>query len=348
MVSYYDKVRIAARQPTIPPLVAKLQGIFDALDDAELIKALRGRRRRGCQGYSVQALWRSYLTSYILNVGSVRELIRHLENNPTLCELTGISPWAIPSESTYSRFVAKLSKRNDLVQETLHKAVNALKDHLEDFGKVVAIDSTDLKASSSGSKNKISDNDARWSAKRKKGNMYWWFGYKVHMVSDATHELPIHVEVTPANVSDYHAFTGPLSCASIDPDYVLADAGYDSKRNHGFVIDEFNAIPIIQLNKRGKRKTGRTPKRSKVEIRLLDMRQNPPGIERDGEKWMALYTKRTSVERLFSRMKECRRLTRLRHRGIEKVTLHAYLSTLTIAASALSAIYSEQPLRMVA
>ena len=140
----------------------------------------------------------------------------------------------------------------------------------------------------------------------------------------------------------------PLSCASIDPDYVLADAGYDSKRNHGFVIDEFNAIPIIQLNKRGKRKTGRTPKRSKVEIRLLDMRQNPPGIERDGEKWMALYTKRTSVERLFSRMKECRRLTRPRHRGIEKVTLHAYLSTLTIAASALSAIYSEQPLRMVA
>ena len=83
--------------------MAKLQGIFDALDDNELIEALVGRRHRGCGGYTVQSLWRSYLISYVLNMGSVRELIRNLENNPVLCELSGISPWAVPHESTYSR-----------------------------------------------------------------------------------------------------------------------------------------------------------------------------------------------------------------------------------------------------
>lgn len=351
MASYYSKVRLATEQPVVPPIAEKLQGIFESLEDAELIKALQGRRCRGYQGYMVIALWRSYLISYILNMGSVRELIRNLENNPVLCELSGISPWAIPHESTYSRFVAKLTDHQGLVKGILDKAVGALEANLEDFGKIIAIDSTDVRAYSKGVKNsdtkRAADPDATWGAKKKHGGQYFWFGYKAHMVSDAVYELPIHVDVTTASRSDFQSFIPPLRKANVRPDYVLADAGYDALYNYEFTLDELNAIPVIDLNKRGKKNTTRIPKRSKQELRLLGKRNNP-GIARDSAEWKRLYSKRVSVERLFSRMKECRRLTKLRHRGIEKVTLHVYLSTLTIAASAVSAMNSEKPLRKVA
>lgn len=351
MVSYYDKVRRAANQQGNPPVIAKLQGVYDALDDTELLRVLQGKLRRGCKGYSVDALWHSYLIAYVQNIPTVRGLIRALENNPALCKVAGINPFVIPSEATYSRFVAKLSKHNDLVQETLNNAVQTLTDNLDGFGKVVAIDSTDVRAYSKGVKNsdvkRASDPDAAWGAKKKHGGPYFWFGYKVHMVSDANYELPIHVEVTPANVSDYQGFIPPLRNANINPDYVLADAGYDSKANYAFVADELQAIPVIDMNKRGKRRNGRVPKRSKAELRLFDLRENP-GIDRGSNEWKRLYDRRVSVERLFSRMKEFRRLGSIHHRGLAKVTLHAYISTLTVVTSAVAAISTETPLRQVA
>lgn len=351
MASFYVKTALATKQLSVPPVVAKLKGVFEALDDTELIEALKGRRHRGCRGYTVQALWHSYLISYVLNFGSVRELIRNLENNPVLCELSGISPWAIPHESTYSRFVAKLADHNDLVNATLNKAVKELESCLEGFGKVIAIDSTDIRAHSKGVRNsdikRAADPDATWGAKKKHGGQYFWFGYKAHMVSDAVYELPIYVEVTTASKSDFQSYIRPLRNANINPDFVLADAGYDALYNYEFTLDELDAIPVIDLNKRGKKNATRTPKRSKQELRLLGKRDNP-GIARESTEWKCLYSKRVSVERIFSRLKECRRLTKLRHRGINKVTLHVYLSTLTMAASALSAIRSDLPLRAVA
>jgi hypothetical protein len=82
------------------------------------------------------------------------------------------------------------------------------------------------------------------------------------------------------------------------------------------------------MNKRNKKAGNekRTPKRSHEVLRVLDIRQNP-GIQRGSTDWKAVYNKRTSVERLFSRMKALRRLDNVRHRGIAKVTLHVYLST---------------------
>ena len=355
MVSFYTKLQHTQNQESTLPIVAKLQGIFDSIDDEQLLSALKGKIHRGCQGYIVKALWHSYLAAYILNIPTVRGLIRALESNHDLCKVVGISPLAIPHESTYSRFVAKVSNHNELVKATIGRAVAELKANLDDFGKVIAIDSTDVKAYSKGAKNsdtnRPADPDARWGAKKKHGSQYFWFGYKIHIVSDADYELPMNVEVSPADQSDYQSFIEPLTNANIKGtvEVVTADAGYDAVYNYGFVVDELGAIPLIDLNERGKKiaNTERLHKRSKAELKLLDLRLNP-GIARNSDLWKYLYSKRTSIERLFSRMKEFRRLGSVHNRGIEKVTLHAYLSTLTIVASAVDALYSEQPLRNVA
>ena len=81
--------------------------------------------------------------------------------------------------------------------------------------------------------------------------------------------------------------------------------------------------------------------------RLLGVRENP-GIDPAVAEWQRLYNMRTSVERMFSRMKELRCLNRLRQRGLAKVTIHVYLSALSMIASALAADKSGQRLQFVA
>jgi hypothetical protein len=346
MVSYYDKVRLATRQTPLP-LIAKLNGVFESLNDNALLTALKGKVHRGCQGYSVKALWRSYLLSYVLNIPTVASLIRTLQNSPVLCQACGIQPTAIPSEATYSRFVAKLAKHKNLVEAVMKDGVERLGLSLPDFGQIVAIDSTDIVAYSQS--RKPSDTDAKWSKKRNKhGRDHWWFGCKAHIVCDATYELPIHIDVTPANVSDSKSLIPVLTSAMVEPQAVLADAGYDAVDNYRFVDEELKALPIIKLNKRrGKRKSDKPIHRSKEQIAAMMLREHP-GIDRDSIQFAAHYAARVSIERLTSRMKEFRRLASVHHRGLAKVTLHVYLSTLIVVASACSAIYFRQPVRQVA
>ena len=83
MVSFYDKIS-HARNQSPPPVVAKLEGVFNALDDGDLLHVLKGKVHRGCQGYSVEALWHSYLAAYVLNIPSVSALIRTLQDTPAL------------------------------------------------------------------------------------------------------------------------------------------------------------------------------------------------------------------------------------------------------------------------
>ena len=242
MASFYDKVS-SANEQSLPPVVAKLEGVFNALEDGELLKALKGKVHRGCQGYSVEALWHSYLASYVLNIPTVASLIRAFENNPALCRACGLDPHAIPSEATYSRFVARLTKHTTLVEQAMKNGVEILREHLPRFGEIVAIDSSDIKAYSNS--RRPSDHDARLSKKRRHSVDYWWFGYKVHILSDAESELPLHVEVTPANVNDAPTLVPMLQHSKLSPRFVLADAGYDSIENYRYVHDDLGAFPII-------------------------------------------------------------------------------------------------------
>lgn len=59
-------------------------------------------------------------------------------------------------------------------------------------------------------------------------------------------------------------------------------------------------------------------------------------ISRDSEEWNAIYSKRTSVERVNSKLKEHRRLNSHCHRGLAKVRLHCLMSVLSLAITALA------------
>ena len=66
------------------------------------------------------------------------------------------------------------------------------------FGKVVAIDSTDIRVWSNGNKPRASDPDAGWCVKSgTHGKKKYTWGYKVRILADAEYELPIEVDSPP-------------------------------------------------------------------------------------------------------------------------------------------------------
>jgi len=203
---------------------------------------------------------------------------------------------------------------------------------------VDAIDSTDIKGWSNGNKKgkkrrrkgnrrqlpktgKHSDRDAGWCVKTNtEGNVKFVWGYKVHILADATWELPIAIDISPGNVNDVRKAAPLLQQArytnsKFHPDYVIADAGYSSDPLRRLIRRQYRAEPIIDPNASHKKAFARTNKTPE---------------------WKEIYNKRTSIERLNGRLKAHRRLNSVRVRGRFKVRIHAMMSIIVCQAQALA------------
>jgi len=221
-------------------------------------------------------------------------------------------------------------------------------DTYPDFGKSVAIDSTDIKAWSNGGKRgrkhnggkkrqkakvgKVSDPDAGWVVKRNtEGNKKYVWGYKVHILADTQYELPIAIDISAGNVHDINKATPLLAQARFTtklfkPKYVICDAGYSDKKLRHVIRDQYWAKPIIDPNPRHKKAAARTKKTAE---------------------WKAIYNRRTSIERLNGRLKAHRGLNSVRVRGRFKVRIHSMLATIVCQSLAL-ATESKASVRKVA
>jgi transposase len=104
------------------------------------------------------------------------------------------------------------------------------------------------------------DVDAQWG----KSSRGWFKGFKIH-ASVNQQGLPLRAKVTPANCYDSPIL--PDISWDLKANYLLADAGYDSKLNRQ-VAKSIGATPVIAKNrrKRGKNnpKTKTRPKHSRL------------------------------------------------------------------------------------
>lgn len=248
----------------------------------------------------------------------------------------------IPSQPTFSRFGARLAKSSGelilAVKNVLRALTRKLYDTFQDFGRSVAIDSTDIKGWSSGNKmgkkrrdglrrqkpkvGKVSDPDAGWCVKSNtEGNKKYVWGYKVHILCDADSELPIAVDISPGNLHDVNKASPLLSQmrytmgGRFHPDHVICDAGYSSDKLRHLITRQYWAEPIIDPN----------PGHKKAFARLVKTPE-----------WKAIYNKRTAIERLNGRLKAHRRLNSVRVRGRSKIRIHAMLSIIVCQAQALA------------
>ncbi|MCX5992415.1 MAG: transposase [Chloroflexi bacterium] len=322
----YTNVRTLRQESPLPPVVQEIKAVLAELSqcDEELLEALRGPRRRGPHGYDPEILWHCFVAYYLLGRPSVSDLIRLLHDNPYVAKACGIdSPESIPSQPTFSRFFTKLSKRlmRGQVNQVFHKLTRKCYRTLPAFGDSVAMDATDIKAWSNGAHLKPTDKDAGWiikNATNGRGKFTW--GYKVSLLVDTTHELPLAVHVMSGNKHETKAASTLLSQArwinsKFHPEYVIADAGYCSEAVRHLIRRQYRAVPIIKTNPSHKRAVRAYP---------------------EDADWQDIYDRRTSVERVFSRLKANRKLNSVRVRGINKVKVHCLLSVIAFQACALA------------
>lgn len=254
----WDEVRRIFEGFESAAFTKELKAVFENLHDEELLEALEKTRLTGRPGYPIKVMWRTYIASHVLeNIHTIQELIRTLRRNPFIAIQCGIcSPAEIPTRFAYYRFTKKLIAYTDLIEKCMAKTLETLKGQLPDFMETVCIDSTDIETYVNWCKKPLSDEDAEWGWRRGKDNKDEMYpGYKMHLMVEAKYEVPLMSIVTPANAND-----SPLMIPVLEknkaiirrytPKFILGDAGYDAIENYRVIVEDFKAIPIIDLNLR--------------------------------------------------------------------------------------------------
>jgi len=239
-----------------PSDLNELQKVINSINSTPLLNRLKAYRHTGRRGYPLMALWRAYIASFVLNLPSTNALIRMLESNVELCLLCGFN--VLPHRTTFNRFIMRLDDHLDLVNECLRPITDALADELDGFGEKAALDSTTVRTHGNPRRTRKSDPDAWWTQKndarsKSKDGKTWFYGYKLHLVADATYGLPITGFVTTASRNDSPELPNLLDKAQNEhewfkPRYVVADRGYDSQANHKVVLER-GGIPIIGIRR---------------------------------------------------------------------------------------------------
>ena len=195
-------------------------------------------------------------------------LIRRLEDDPALRAVCGFGePDGLPCRRTFNRFVRRLADHNDLLAHCFHSLTDQLRELLPGFGDEIAIDATAVRSHSNPhKKNKVtglpSDPEARWGVKhsvrsKNSESTEFFFGYKVHMVANATHDLPITFKVTAGNRNDSPELPAVMdqAFATYDwfaPQVALADRGYDAKTNFEYLYLGHGIDPILHIKRPGR------------------------------------------------------------------------------------------------
>jgi len=163
-----------------------------------------------------------------------------------------------PSISTFSR-VFKAITRKGLAEKLFYDLVHQCYEEDIILGDTIALDSTAIDAYEKKiSKSKLDNVNATWGAKFDSfRNKLTWFGYKIHLAVDTVSELPVALEVTPAHIND--GDMGPPLLESLANrgfmervNYVVADAGYDQRKNYE-VVAHYDAQAIIPLSLRNEK-----------------------------------------------------------------------------------------------
>lgn len=302
-----------------------LESLLDNLDFLFVWKIVMPRYHIRGSHCDPVAIFKALLLKEMRQITSKRKLAMFLKKDEYWLKKCGFEE--PPHHDTFSKFIDRIGQ--DSFERIFDSIVSQIGERRE-IGKVVAVDSTILKAYSRSYKDsEPSDPDAKWGYNP--SNEGWIFGYKLHMAVDAELELPLTYSVTPANVYDsveYPNLLKKLVKKGIKPEVIVADAGYDSKKNVLLTLAE-DITPIIALNPRNMKYS---------ETREFD-RILP--IKRESDAWKEIYKKRASVERVISRLKEELNLKAVKVKGIDNVKVDVTLPLIAILTVALAAFKTE-------
>lgn len=252
----------------------RLRLLLDNLPDESLMCELEKRRGNGRDDYPIRPLWNSLLSCIVFQHTSIEGLRRELKRNGQLRWICGFDLFrgvsSVPPSWVYTRFLQSLYDCQVLVDRLFNELVAELQDLLPDFGNILAIDGKAIEShgnprgeDADGRRDGRRDLDAVWGVKTYKGKRddgtAWkktksWFGYRLHLIADATYELPVGYMLTNASQAEQ-----PTGLALIDDlagshpdlmrrcDNLLGDKGYDGTKYHAGLWDNYRIKCVIDI-----------------------------------------------------------------------------------------------------
>jgi transposase len=189
-------------------------------------------KRRGNPGYGRLRALRVLVYARLKGLENDTRVVEHLKKHSDAARTLGLC--RVPDRTTVGRWWRRYFS---FLEETFAKTSGMLQ--LVTPTTLLIVDSTPLED--------LYDMEARWGH-TSRGKFR---GFKLHAAVNQL-GLPLKAVVTPGNRYDSPFLPGLLE--DLEVDYVLADAGYDSKRNSG-AVRSIGAKPVIASNpRRGKRK----------------------------------------------------------------------------------------------
>jgi hypothetical protein len=283
-------VKIAVAKPLFAwdaledsPSLQSLRVLLEAIPDQALLEGLRASRGKGRDDYPVEVLWGTLLLSIALRHVSTDACLEDLRRNPALRLLVGIETEdRVPGPDNLSRFLAALGDEPHVthLRAIFDVQVTRLRQVVDDFGQHTAGDSTGLSGRAaasdklraaeieqglpqpSGGRKEYQDDDGKVT------RVVEWFGYKLHLLVDVTHEVALAYRITDAKAGDNERIPELVQQAQHNlPPERIATLAYDKAADDGAVhefLHEQEIAPIIhnrtfQLEEPEKVLGGRTP-----------------------------------------------------------------------------------------
>lgn len=278
-------------------------------------------------------IFKALVVKRLRQIPSDRELYRRLWDDPMLREICDIEAHERPYHpSQLTRF------RRRVGQVRLEGIMNRLVEDLVDDGIVsgesVVMDATFIKAYSKrdphNNRRGASDPEARVGRDGKTYDL----GYKAHIAADANSELPVAFTAAPANENEKKHAPGLLDKAveatGSRVKRLVADSQYSSKRFRKKAADcgVEAVIPYPANQRRGE------------DVLRVDKHFRAHGPPRERKIYMQ---KRSSIERVNSRLKDLLGLDRHRVRGLRNITVHVALCIITMLLVAVAALRLNMP-----
>ena len=249
----------------------RLQLVLDALPDEPLMQLLEADRGHGRNDYPVRPMWNSLIAAFVFQHPSIAALRRELLRNGQLRDSCGFDPFAgaaaVPTECAYTRFQRRLRKYQPQIEELFHSTLDELQIELPDLGPVQALDGKELHSLAKGESSYPlpeddtqqdtdgrRDRDADWGVKGSGKKKRYWYGYLLHLVVDASYELPLAFEVTEASRGEQPQAQWLLDQMQQRHPELLdrcsrlsADKGYDDHKLINRLWDQHQIKPIIAI-----------------------------------------------------------------------------------------------------
>jgi Transposase DDE domain len=247
------------------PQLSTLAQLLRVLPDQQLLDGLRQARGRGRNDFPVEHLFSVVVLTVVLRHQSFESCIAELHRNPSLCRLVGITAVEqIPNGWNVSRFLDVLGCEPHLSR------LRAVFDHLvvrlgravPDLGRHTAADATGLNArpkkdaeavaeeveqglpQPSGGRKEYTDEEGRVT------KVVEWFGYKLHLLVDVKHEVPLAFCVSDTKAGDNERVAPLLEQAEANlPQGRIQTRAYDKAADDEKVhecLHEHGVKPLIQ------------------------------------------------------------------------------------------------------